>query len=96
MRADILEVKDLKQLVKDARRAIYAFIIINVIALLFFLLDGLYNEFVFMALFLQVFLFLFWLGPYFAYQVLIKKLRFKYAFYKSLASYKEALGHVSW
>lgn len=87
---------ELKQLIKDARRAIWLFVIINVFVLLIFFVDGIFNEFVFVALFVQVFLFTVWLLPVFCYQVFFKKLSAKYAFYKALASYKEALGHVSW
>lgn len=90
------ETEDLRQLIKDAKWAIYAFVVINSFALIFYLADGIFDEFVFMALFIQAFLFLFWLGPVFIYQVCIKKLRVKYAIYKSLASYKEALGHITW
>ena len=95
MQLDI-PVAELKQLIKDARRAIWLFFIINVFVLLIFFVDGIFNEFVFVALFVQGFLFTVWLLPVFCYQVFFKKLSAKYAFYKALASYKEALGHVSW
>jgi hypothetical protein len=88
--------EDLRQLVKDARWAIWAFVVLNAFVLVFFLVDGLYNEFVFVLLFIQAFLVLFWLGPVFLYQVFIKKVRLKYAVYRALASYKEALAHFSW
>ncbi|XPF94877.1 hypothetical protein ACM9HF_02375 [Colwellia sp. RE-S-Sl-9] len=89
-------VKELRQLIKDARWAIWAFVIINFFVIVFFIVDGLGNEFVFIALFVQVVLFVIWLLPVFFYQVFIKKLSVKYAFYTSMASYKEVLGHVSW
>lgn len=95
MQLDI-PVAELKQLIKDARRAIWLFVIINVFVLLIFFVDGIFNEFVFVALFVQGFLFTVWLLPVFCYQVFFKKLSANYAFYKALASYKEALGHVSW
>ena len=87
---------ELGQLEKDARWAIWAFAIINFFVLLFFFVDGLFNEFVFVCLFIQVLLFLVWLLPVFCYQVFYKKLRVKHATYKALASYKEAIGHLSW
>jgi len=87
---------ELRQLIKDARWAIWSFVIVNIFVLIFFLVDGVFNEFVFVALFVQAFLFLVWLLPVFCYQVFIKKLSVKYAFYKAMATYKEALSHVSW
>ena len=45
------QVTELRQLIKDARWAIWAFIIINAFVVLFFLIDGIFNEFVFVALF---------------------------------------------
>jgi len=65
-------VTELRQLIKDARWAIWAFIIINAFVVLFFLIDGIFNEFVFVALFIQAFLFVVWLLPVFCYQVFIK------------------------
>jgi hypothetical protein len=87
---------ELRQLIKDARWAIWSFVIINIVVLFFFFVDGLFNQFVFVALFIQAFLFVVWLLPVFCYQVFYKKLRVKYAIYKALATYKEALSHVSW
>jgi hypothetical protein len=89
-------VKELRQLIKDARWAIGAFVIINFLVVVFFIVDGLNNEFVFIALFVQVSLLILWLLPVFCYQIFIKKLSVKYAFYKALATYKEVLGHASW
>ncbi|MCK8129088.1 hypothetical protein MTF66_29025 [Pseudoalteromonas sp. 2CM39R] len=89
-------VTELRQLIKDARWAIWSFVVINAFVLLFFFVDGIFNEFVFVALFVQGLLFTVWLLPVFCYQVFFKKLSVKFAFYKALASYKEALGHVSW
>jgi fatty acid desaturase len=87
---------ELRQLIKDAQWAIWLFVIVNFFVLVFFLLDGIFNEFVFVLLFIQSALLIFWLLPVFCYQVFIKKLRVKLAMYKALASYKEAIGHVSW
>ena len=87
---------ELRQLIKDARWAIWLFVIVNFFVLVFFLLDGIFNEFVFVLLFIQSAFLIFWLLPVFCYQVFIKKLRVKLAMYKTLASYKEAIGHVSW
>ncbi|GAA5194987.1 hypothetical protein [Ferrimonas gelatinilytica] len=87
---------ELRQLVKDARWAIWLFVVVNFFVLVFFLADGIFNEFVFVLLFIQSALLIFWLLPVFCYQVFVKKLRVKLAFYKALASYKEAIGHVSW
>jgi hypothetical protein len=87
---------ELRQLIKDARWAIWLFVIVNFFVLVFFLLDGIFNEFVFVLLFIQSALLIFWLLPVFCYQVFIKKLRVKLAMYKALASYKEAISHVSW
>ena len=87
---------ELRQLVKDARWAIWAFAIINIFVLIFFLAYGAFNEFVFVALFVQAFLLVVWLLPVFCYQVFIKQLSVKLAFYKAMATYKEALGHLSW
>ncbi len=87
---------ELRQLIKDARWAIWLFVTVNFFVLVFFLLDGIFNEFVFVLLFIQSALLIFWLLPVFCYQVFIKKLRVKLAMYKALASYKEATGHVSW
>ncbi|MEP1552011.1 MAG: hypothetical protein ABJJ44_06135 [Paraglaciecola sp.] len=87
---------ELRQLVRDARWAIWAFAIINIFVLIFFLADGVFNEFVFVALFVQAFLVVVWLLPVFCYQVFIKQLSVKFAFYKAMATYKEALGHLSW
>ncbi|WP_299804933.1 hypothetical protein [uncultured Shewanella sp.] len=87
---------ELRQLIKDARWAIWLFVAINFFVLVFFLADGIFNEFVFVLLFIQIALLIFWLLPVFCYQVFVKKLRVKLAVYKALASYKEAIGHVSW
>ncbi|MEP0494455.1 MAG: hypothetical protein ABJD02_01855, partial [Paraglaciecola sp.] len=64
--------------------------------LVFFISDDIFNEFVFVFLFIQLAVVAFWLLPVFCYQVFIKKRRIKLAVYKALASYKEALGQVSW
>jgi len=90
------QVTELRQLIKDARWAIWSVVIINIVVLLFFFADGLFNPFVFVALFIQAFLFVFWLLPVFCCQVFYKKLGVKYSFYRALATYKEALAHVSW
>jgi fatty acid desaturase len=95
MQPDI-PLEELRQLIKDARRAIWLLAIVNVFVLLIFFVDGIFNEFVVVALFVQCFLFTVWLLPVFYYQVFFKKFSAKYALYKALASYKEALGHVSW
>ncbi|TVL16971.1 hypothetical protein AYI92_14270 [Shewanella xiamenensis] len=87
---------ELQLLVKDARWAIWLFVGVNFFVLVFFLADGIFNEFVFVLLFIQSALLIFWLLPVFCYQVFVKKLRVKLAIYKALASYKEAIGHVSW
>lgn len=90
------QITELRQLIKDARWAIWSFVIINLVVLLMFFVDGIFNEFVFVALLVQALLLLVWLLPIFCYQVFIKNFSVKYAFYKALATYKEALGHVSW
>ena len=90
------QTSELRQLINDARWAIWLFVIVNFFVLVFFIADGVFNEFVFVLLFIQLALFFFWLLPVFCYQVFIKKLRVKLAIYKTLASYKYALGHVSW
>ncbi|GGF06207.1 hypothetical protein [Pseudoalteromonas gelatinilytica] len=87
---------ELRKLVKDARKAIWLFAVLNVVVLFFFLVDGIFNEFVFVLLFIQSALLIFWLLPVFCYQVFFKKLRVKLALYKALASFKEAIAHVSW
>jgi fatty acid desaturase len=89
-------VTELRQLIKDARWAIWSFVIINIFVLLFLFVDGIFNKFVFVALFVQVFLLIVWLLPVFFYQVFFKKVSVKYSFYKALASYKDALGYVPW
>ncbi len=71
-------------------------VVVNLCVLVLFLADGIFNEIVFILLFIQSALFIFWLLPVFCYQIFIKKLRVKLAIYKALASYKEAIGHVSW
>jgi hypothetical protein len=71
-------------------------VILNFFVLLFFFVNGLFNEFVFVCLFIQVLLVLVWLLPVLCYQVFYKKLRVKYAIYKALASYKDAIGYLSW
>lgn len=88
--------RELRILIEDARWAIWGFVILNIFVLLFYLVDGFLNEFVFILLFIQFFLLLFWLLPVFCYQVIIKRSRLKYAVYYALASYKEAMSHVSW
>lgn len=85
-----------RELIKDARRAIWSFFIINVFVLLFYVIDGGYYEFVFVVLFIQALVFVVWLLPVFCYQMFVKKLNVKFAFYKAMASYKEALSHASW
>lgn len=87
---------ELRELVKDARWGIWLFIGLNSLVLLFYLLDGIFNEFVFVLLFVQVFLVFIWFLPVFCYQVFIKKLRVKVAVYKAFASNKEAMSHLSW
>ena len=87
---------DLNELKKDARWAIWSFILINMIVVFFFIVDGIYNPFVFVGLLVQGVLILFWILPMFLYQVLFKGINPKYAFYKALASYKDIMGHVSW
>ncbi len=89
------EVFQLKQLIKDARWSIAAFAFINTLVLVVLIVDGFMNQFVFLALFLQFLLFTVWLLPVFCYQLFIKKRSAKFALYKSLAAYKDALGHLS-
>jgi hypothetical protein len=48
-------VTELRQLIKDARWAIWSLVFINVVVLLFFFIDGVFNQFVFVALFIQAF-----------------------------------------
>jgi hypothetical protein len=88
-------VTEIRQLIKDARWALWAFFIINAFVMLVFFIDSISNEFVFIALFFQAFVFFIWLFPVFCYQVFIKKLSVKHAFYKAMASYKEVLDHIS-
>ncbi|NHH90398.1 hypothetical protein IMPJCBKJ_02998 [Pseudoalteromonas sp. MB47] len=87
---------ELRELIKDARWGIWLFVGLNLLVLIFFLLDGIYNELVFVLLFIQILLFVVWFLPVFCYQVFYKKLRVKLAIYKALASYKEAVSHFSW
>ena len=87
---------ELRELIKDARWGIWLFGGLNLLVLIFFLLDGIYNKFVFLLLFIQVFLLVVWFLPVFCYQVFYKKLRGKIAIYKALASYKEAVSNFSW
>ena len=84
------QVTELKQLIKDARWAIWSFVIINIFVLLFLFVDGIFNKFVFVALFVQSFLLIVWLLPVFFYQVFFKNvyglpLYCKYKVKKNLA-----------
>ena len=87
---------DLNALRRDAHRAVWVLVILNIFVLLFYLIDTEFNEFVFIALFVQIGFLLLWLLPVFSYQVLVKKLDSKVAMYSALASYKNLMGQVSW
>jgi len=87
---------DIVSLKKDAKKAIWVFAIINIFVLVFYVVDGPFNEFVFVLLFIQAGIFLVWLLPVFIYQVIFKKLSIELSVYKALASYKDLMGHVSW
>ena len=81
---------------KDARRALWVLVIINLIVLFFFLAEGFKNEIVIVGLVSQGIIFVFWLAPVFLYQVLGKRLSLKIAVYKALASYRNAMDQVPW
>ncbi|MDT0596635.1 hypothetical protein [Glaciecola petra] len=81
---------------RDAYRAVWVIVFINLSALLFYMLDTELNEFAFVAIFGQLFILVVWLLPVYFYQVLVKKLDTKVAIYHALASYKNLMGQVSW
>lgn len=85
-----------ESLVKDARRALWVLVVINLIVLFCFLAEGFNNEIVIVGLVFQGIIFVFWLVPVFLYQVLGKRLSFKVATYKALASYRNAMDQVQW
>ncbi len=81
--------KDIQELQKEAKGILWAFIIINVIAVLFWLIGSPLDEVAFIFVFVQVLFLIVWLLPYFLYQIIILKRDFKYALYKTLSSYKD-------
>ncbi|WNC67831.1 hypothetical protein RI845_15045 [Thalassotalea nanhaiensis] len=85
-----------KQMKSDARIASYIFIALNITMVLFFFAEGTTSVFGIVILFVQFLLIVFWLFPVFCYQLFVNKMDRKLALYKALASYKEAMSHVSW
>ena len=84
----------ISELKSDARKAVWAFLIINICVVLLALIGN--KEFVFAAIFIQLGLILLWLLPVFLYQVLIKKQAVVLSTLKALASYKNLMGQVQW
>ncbi len=82
------------QLRKDAKGAMYAFLLINAFAIAFFFLG--YREFASIALGAQLAIILLWLFPVFLNQTLVKKEPMKLALHKALASYRDLMSHVNW
>ena len=78
-----------QELRKDAKRTLWAFVIINATAGMFWLIGGPLDEITFVFVFVQVVFLILWLLPYFLYQIIILKRDFKIALYKSLGSYKD-------
>ncbi len=81
--------KNIQDLRKDAKGTIWAFVIINVVAVLFWLIGSPLDKVSFVFVLVQVAFLVVWLLPYFLYQIIILKRDFKYAAYKTLSSYKE-------
>lgn len=82
------------ELRSDAKKAIWTFLIINICVVLLALGGG--RQFVFVAIFVQSALVVFWLLPVFLYQVLVKKQALVLSALKALASYKNLMGQVQW
>jgi hypothetical protein len=78
----------------DARKAILAFLIINICVVLLALTGE--RQFVFAAIFVQFALVVFWLLPVFLYQVLVKKQALVLSAVKALVSYRYLIGQVQW
>lgn len=73
---------------KDAKGTLWAFVIINAIAGIFWSIGSPLDEVAFVFVFVQIVFLIIWLLPYFLYQVIFLKRDFKYALYKTLGSYK--------
>lgn len=86
----------LRQLIKDARRAKWFLIVLNIMVLVVYLLDGWLNKFVFVCTFLQLGYFIFIVFPIYVYLKYIKNVRTRYAILKVMALYKEAFSYGSW
>lgn len=82
------------ELRKDAWGAIYALLLINVFAIIFFAFVE--SEFGAIALGAQLMIIVLWLFPVFLNQILVKKEPIKLASYKALASYKDLMSYVDW
>lgn len=78
----------------DARKAIWTFLIINICVVVLALTGE--RQFVFAAVFVQCALVVFWLLPFFLYQVLVKKQALVLSALKALASYRYLMGQVQW
>ena len=80
----------------DAKKALWIIGILNFFVVLFYIVDSTFNEFVFIALFIQMLILVLWLIPVFLYKLLVKKVELKLAVYGALTSYKDLISHVSW
>ena len=78
-----------QELRKDAKRTLWAFVIINATAGMFWLIGSPLDEIAFVFVFVQVVFLILWLLPYFLYQIIILKRDFKNALYQTLGSYKD-------
>ena len=83
---DIDEVQNVRS---DAIKAAWAFFLINLISLVFYLVGKPLDEVAYVFVFVQIAFLAVWLLPYFIYQVLFRKRKLLYAFYKTLCSYKD-------
>lgn len=82
-------IEEVQSVKSDAIKAALAFLIINLISVVFFLVGKPLDDVAFVFVFVQIAFFAVWLLPYFIYQVLFRKRELLYAFYKTLSSYKD-------
>jgi hypothetical protein len=90
------DLKDCEEMRNDAKRTMWAFLLLNIGAILFWLIGSPLDEVAWLFFFLQVFFLIIWLLPYFLYQTVFLKRNFKYAFFRALSSYKDLFAHFNY
>lgn len=88
--------QDIRTLKKDAYKAIFTLLLINLFVVFFAWADGLSNNFVIAALVIQAPIIFLWIIPFSIFQVAIKRQPIKLTIYQAFAAYKHLMEQVNW